>query len=146
MDGLILLVIALCLIVAEAFAPSFGLLGVAGIIAFLSASHMIVEAGGIFGIPLGWGFFIGMLVVVTIPAAIAAYLTGKYFRKQSVTGAEGMIGQEARVVEWSGRTGRVQIQGELWSAHSQNDYVLNADDTVIVSAVDDVSLRIHLKS
>ena len=146
MDGLILLVLALFLIVAEAFVPSFGLLGLAGIITFLVGSHYAVEAGGILGIELSWGFFLGVLAVVTIPMAISAFLFGRHYKSKLVAGTEGLIGDDAKVVEWSGKNGRVTIQGELWSAISDSDLSLKPDDVVTVTSVNDMNLKITSKS
>lgn len=146
MNGLILLTLGICLIVAEAFAPSLGLLAIAGLISFFVGAHYIVEAGGIFGIALGWDFFFGMAVVVAIPSLISAYLFGKHRKAKLVSGMEGMIGQEAKIVEWSGKSGRVHVQGELWAAHSAHDHQFTEGEIVIISGIDDMSLTIHLKS
>lgn len=146
MNGLILLTLGICLIVAEAFAPSLGLLAVAGLISFFVGAHYIVEAGGIFGIALGWDFFFGMAMVVAIPSLISAYLFGKHRKAKLVSGMEGMIGQEAKIVEWSGKSGRVHVQGELWAAHSAHDHKFTEGEIVTISGVDDMSLTIHLKS
>jgi len=145
MDGLILLVLGMFLIVAEAFAPSFGILGLGGLITFLVGSHYIVEAGGIFGIALGWGFFLGVAVVIALPMVISTIIIGRHFKKKMVTGAEGMIGEEAKIIEWDGKTGRVHVQGELWAAHSEHTHSFSEGDKVIISEVKDMSLKIHLK-
>ncbi len=146
MTGLTLLILAIGLIVAEAFAPSFGLLGLAGLITFLVGSHYIVEAGGIFGIALGWGFFLGVAAIITLPMAISAYLFGKHHKAKSITGIDGMIGHDAKIIEWSGKSGRIHVQGELWSAHSLNDHAFKEGDIVTISGVQDMSLTVHLKS
>jgi membrane-bound serine protease (ClpP class) len=146
MNGLILLTLGICLIVAEAFVPSVGLLGLAGLISFFVGAHYIVEAGGIFGIPLGWDFFFGMAVIVAIPTLISAYLFGKHRKAKLISGIEGMIGQEAKIVEWQEKSGRVHAQGELWAAHSLHEHQFAEDDIVIISGIDDMSLTIHKKS
>lgn len=146
MNGLILLTLGICLIVAEAFAPSLGLLGLAGIISFFVGAHYIVEAGGIFGIALGWDFFIGFAVIVAIPAVISAYLFGKHRKAKLVAGIEGMIGQDAKIVEWSGKSGQVHAQGELWAAHSVHDHQFTEGEIVTISGIDDMTLTIHSKS
>ena len=146
MNGLILLTLGICLIVAEAFAPSMGLLGLAGIITFFVGAHYVVEAGGIFGIALGWDFFIAMAIILATPAFISAYLFGKHRKAKLVTGMEGMIGQDAKIVEWSGKTGRVHAQGELWAAQSLHEHEFIEDDIVVISGIDDMTLTIHLKS
>lgn len=146
MNGLILLTLGICLIVAEAFAPSLGLLGLAGIVTFFVGAHYVVEAGGIFGIALGWDFFIGFAVIVAIPAVISAYLFGKHRKAKLIAGIEGMIGHDAKIVDWSGKSGRVHAQGELWAAQSAHEHQFAEGEIVTISGIDDMTLTIHLKS
>lgn len=146
MEGLVLIVLALILIIAEAHVPSFGILGIMGIAALLAGGNVIVEQGGIFGIPIGWDVFIGFAVALALPLFIASYVVAKNLKKKPVSGVEGMIGHDAKIVDWDGKSGRVHIQGELWAAHSEFDHDFAAGDIVTVSGVHDMSLRIHLKS
>ena len=146
MEGLILIVLAFILIVAEAHVPSFGILGILGIVSLLAGGNIIVEQGGLFGIPIGWDVFIGLAVALALPLFIASYVVAKNLKKKPVSGIEGMIGHDAKIVEWDGKSGRVHIQGELWAAHSEFEHSFSVGDSVTVSAVRDMSLRIHLKS
>ena len=146
MEGLVLIVLAFILIIAEAHVPSFGILGIMGIVALLAGGNVIVEQGGIFGIPIGWDVFIGLAVALALPLFIASYVVAKNLKKKPVSGVEGMIGHDAKIVDWDGKSGRVHIQGELWAAHSEFDHDFAAGDIVTVSGVHDMSLRIHLKS
>ncbi len=146
MEGLVLIVLAFILIIAEAHVPSFGILGIMGIAALLAGGNVIVEQGGIFGIPIGWDVFIGLAVALALPLFIASYVVAKNLKKKPVSGVEGMIGHDAKIVDWDRKSGRVHIQGELWAAHSEFDHDFAAGDIVTVSGVYDMSLRIHLKS
>lgn len=146
MEGLFLILIAFILLIAEAHLPTFGLLGIAGIISLLSGGHFIIEQGGIFGIQLGWSFFIGLAITASLPLLFAGLVVSRNYKKKPVAGIEGMIGHEAKIIEWSGKTGRVHAQGELWAAHSEHEYQLTEGDTVTISGLRDMSLQIHKKS
>ena len=146
MEGIILLLLAFALLIAEIYVPSFGILGVMGIISLLVGGHFIIEQGGIFGIPLDWTFFIGLAISLIIPMLIGSYIVAKHRNAKSVTGVEGMMGQDAKIIDWDGNTGRVHVQGELWAAHSENTYQLSLGDIVTISGIDDMSLRIRLKN
>jgi membrane-bound serine protease (ClpP class) len=73
-------------------------------------------------------------VVIPIAVAVAAR------RRRSVTGAEGMVGKVGDVTDWSGRAGRVRIDGELWRAESPTP--LAAGDAVVVRAVRGLTLDV----
>ena len=145
MEGILLILIAFALIIAEAHVPSFGILGIAGIISLLAGGHFIIEQGGIFGYALTWGFFLGLAVTITIPMFFASYVWAKHRHKKPVAGIEGMIGHEAKIVDWNGKSGRVHVQGELWAAHSDQTHSFSEGDIVIISSVHDMSLHIHPK-
>jgi membrane-bound serine protease (ClpP class) len=112
--GLVLLGIAL--MAAEAFAPSFGVLGIGGILAFgLGSLFMFEEAPGFHLSP-------GVIVAATLASALllivvlAAALRGH--RHRLVSGDAVMIGVEAPVLSWSGGSGTVLVHGERWRARA----------------------------
>jgi len=145
MEGIVFIILAFVLIIAEAHVPSFGLLGIAGIASLLTGGHFIIEQGGIFGYPLDWGFFLGLATAFAIPLFCASYIVAKHRKSKPVSGIEGMIDHDAKIVEWSGKNGLVHVQGELWAAHSEFEHHFAAGDLVTVSGTHDLSLRIHLK-
>ena len=147
MEGLFLILLAFALIIAEIYLPTFGILGLAGVISLLAGGHFVIEAGGVvMGYQLGWPFFIGLAIAVSIPLFFASYVVAKYRHKKPVAGVEGMLGQDAKIIDWSGKTGRVHVQGELWAAHSEREHQFQPDDIVTISGIDDMSLRIHSKN
>lgn len=113
--GLILLGFAL--IVAEVFVPSFGALGIGGIVSFVIGSIMLIETD----VP---GFGVSPWAIGGVAAAGAGMmllimtLLLKSRRSPVVSGRESMIGSHGIVVDWSGNEGDVRIQGEIWRARS----------------------------
>lgn len=109
-----LLFFGVMLMISEAFAPSFGILGIGGAIAFALGSLLLFEE-----VP---GFTLSLPVVLTATALSAALLflavaaALRAHRRRPVTGDDGMIGAAGRVLSWHGDTGEVEVLGERWHA------------------------------
>ena len=60
---------------------------------------------------------------VAMVAAGAILLTSTMMlrlrRRRVYTGHEEMIGSAGKVIDWSGDTGQVRVQGEVWQARSK---------------------------
>jgi membrane-bound serine protease (ClpP class) len=122
--GLGLLIFGLALMTAEAFVPSFGILGISGLISFVLAATLLFDSD----IP---GFQISLPVIIATAATsggllifVLAYVW-KAHRRPVITGSQGLIGKEGKVVSWSGGSGYVQIGGERWKARSDENLAPN---------------------
>lgn len=115
--GLALVVLGVGMIIAEFFFPAFGSLGVGGLIAFVVGSLILFDTdvpGMNIALPLiGAIATVGGLVIVGI-----VYIAARSMRRPVVTGVQGMIGDNAEVVQSFTGTGRVRYRGELWNARS----------------------------
>jgi len=118
--GLALVMLGLMLMVAEAFLPSFGILGLGGLFAFVAGALMLIdtEVPG-FGIPpalIGTlGLASALLLIGTARLALATR------RRPLASGDATLIGATARVehVEHAGdHAAWIRIEGELWQAAS----------------------------
>ena len=118
--GLALVALGVGMIIAEFFFPTFGSLGLGGLIAFVVGSLILFDTD----VP-------GMNVALPLIAAIAtvgglivlgiAYIAARSMRRPVVTGVQGMIGDNAEVLQGFTGTGRVRYRGELWNAHSDTE-------------------------
>jgi membrane-bound serine protease (ClpP class) len=118
--GLALVALGVGMIIAEFFFPTFGSLGLGGLIAFVVGSLILLDTD----LP-------GMNVALPLIAAIAtvgglivlgiAYIAARSMRRPVVTGVQGMIGDNAEVLQGFTGTGRVRYRGELWNAHSDTE-------------------------
>lgn len=136
--GLALLLLGLGLMVAEAFAPSFGLLGVAGIGALIAGALLLFR--GVPGLRVApWALALAALASAALLAWIGRHLW-RSRRTPSATGAEGLIGARATVLEWSGAAGWVHVHGERWRAAGPQ--WLAPGDPVEVREVDGLTLRV----
>jgi len=118
--GLALVMLGLMLMVAEAFLPSFGALGLGGIVAFVAGALMLIDTDipG-FGIPPGLigGLALGsaLLLIGTARLALATR------RRPLSSGDATLIGATAtveKVAQAGGHAGWIRIEGELWQAAS----------------------------
>ncbi|MEO8305521.1 MAG: nodulation protein NfeD [Betaproteobacteria bacterium] len=111
--GLALIVLGVGFIVAEAFVPSYGSLGVGGVVAFAAGALMLIDTeGGGFGIP--WQL-VALLAVVT--AAFVLVVVGMAVRARRapiVSGVRTLIGADGEMLDDAAGTGWASIRGETW--------------------------------
>lgn len=113
--GLALIMLGLALMVAEAFAPSFGILGLGGGAAFIFGATLLFETDSP-EFRLSWSVIIGTAVVGGGLMFLVLGMAVKAFRRPIAVGAEDVPGHAALVVDWSGGAGHVEFQGEHWRA------------------------------
>ncbi|MFC4309366.1 nodulation protein NfeD [Steroidobacter flavus] len=113
--GLALIALGIALIVAEAFAPSFGALGVGGVVAFTIGSVMLFE-GQVPGFRIARGLIGGMAVTAAFVMLLSAGMFMRSRRARVVTGAEQLLQEHAVALEDFDSVGRVDIRGEIWRA------------------------------
>jgi membrane-bound serine protease (ClpP class) len=115
--GLALIALGVLLIIAETFVPSFGTLGLGGIIAFVMGSIMLLD-GDVPGFGIAWqvigamGLGGALLLLAIVSFAVRAR------RRPVVSGAEGLLREHAEAVESFDREGFVRVHGEIWTAVS----------------------------
>jgi len=115
--GLALIVVGLILITAEAFVPSFGALGLGGIIAIVFGSIMMFDSG-IPGFGISVTFVVGLAVVAGMFLFwLVSYLV-KLRKRGAVTGADSIIGGIGEAMESFIGEGKIWLEGESWAAHS----------------------------
>jgi membrane-bound serine protease (ClpP class) len=116
--GLGLILLGIALMVAEAFAPSFGALGIGGVTAFVVGSIILMDTD----VP---GFEIARSVIgaVAFAGAMLALLIATYFARSRtrpvITGADQLLHEPAVALGDFARSGRVRIRGEIWNAVSR---------------------------
>ncbi|MCA1790402.1 MAG: nodulation protein NfeD [Thioalkalivibrio sp.] len=113
--GLALILLGLIFMVAEAFLPSFGILGIGGMISFITGSIILWDDPDLnISLPL----IFGTALVVGI---FSIWVLGRLLRLRKVTpsiGREEMIGMIGEAREDFDRSGRVYVHSELWTAET----------------------------
>ena len=113
--GLGLLLLGLALMVAEAFAPSFGALGIGGIAAFAIGSVILIDTDA-----PGFGISPALIGTFTLlSAGLFILLLGVVFRSRHrpvVSGEEELIGALGVALEDFDTNGSVRVHSERWNA------------------------------
>lgn len=139
--GIALIVLGLGLMVVEAFEPSFGILGIGGICAFIFGSVVLIDSdapgfginkGLIGGFALSSGAFFILVLGLLLKAR----------RRPVVSGREELLDGIGVALEDFAETGRVRVHGETWRA--QTDQPLHKNDSVRVTGLNGLLLTVTL--
>lgn len=115
--GVLLLLAGVALLVAEAFAASFGILGVGGIAA-IAIGSLILFRGEVPGFTLAPG------IVLAVTAMSGAFLLlilkvgWQAHRRRATTGDFALRSMAGEVLRWEGDRGEVHVHGENWQART----------------------------
>jgi membrane-bound serine protease (ClpP class) len=114
--GLALIVVGLALMVAEAFLPAYGSLGVGGVIAFVIGSVILIEVPG-YSVPyaLIGGFALASAAFLIVVLAVLL----KSRKRPVVSGREELIGASGEVIEAAGQEGWARVHSETWQVRSR---------------------------
>ncbi|OGR18944.1 MAG: serine protease [Desulfobacterales bacterium GWB2_56_26] len=137
-SGLALMLLGVALMVGETFMPSFGVLGIGGIVAFSVGSIILMKEEE---------FSISPLLIGTTAATFAVFMflvLGRvvaFRRKRVGTGTEAMIGMTGEAVDDFTVDGRVWLLGESWQARSAGQ--VKKGEKVKVTAKDGLLLTVE---
>jgi membrane-bound serine protease (ClpP class) len=140
--ALALLILGIGLMIAEAFTPGLGVLGIGGLLAFVVGSIFLFEgADWDIEVAVSWPIIFGAATTtaVLIFGIVGAAMQAR--KRKPATGAEEMIGSRGVVVDWADRRGSVRVHGEVWSARSEKP--LRPSDSVQVVGRDGLTLIVE---
>jgi len=115
--GLGLILLGITFFIAEAFVPSYGSLGVGGVIAFAIGAVMLIDTDvpG-FGIPLALIAALAIVTGIFIFFVVAVALRAR--RRPIVTGSEELIGSAGEMLDDAQTEGWARIHSESWRVYS----------------------------
>ena len=128
--GLALVFVGLALFVAEVYVTSYGLLSLAGLISFIFGAILLFDTNES-DIKVGHRIIIATSATLGIFFLYVAYSVSRTLNLSTMSGFEGMVGEQGEVVLWEGTNGKIFINGEYWNAYS--DDTLQAGDSVKVT-------------
>ncbi|WIO73952.1 nodulation protein NfeD [Porticoccaceae bacterium LTM1] len=138
-SALALIVLGIGLMTAEAFSPSFGVLGVGGIIAFVVGSIMLMDTK-LPAFQIAWPIILALTAVSAGLLILVLGMLLRYRRGPTVSGVSILVGDVAQVITGQGEQLIVLVQGERWQAIC--DQPLQKGDYVRVLAVDGLKLSV----
>jgi len=116
--GVALILLGIGFMVAEAFLPSFGALGIGGMVAFVFGSIILIDSEA------APGFEIPYALIAGVTAASAAFMFGvvgmavRARRRPVVSGREDMVGAPGEVLEVLEGHAWARVRGERWQVRS----------------------------
>jgi len=133
--GLALIALAVLFFILEIKIMSYGLLTVAGLVAFVLGS-LLLFPGPIPEMRLSLWFVLPTALAVFGVVALLTSMVVRVHRGQVQTGAQGLVSKLGRAMSdvAPGMDGRVFVHGELWTARS--DVPIKEGETVEVLEVD----------
>jgi membrane-bound serine protease (ClpP class) len=139
--GLLLMLLAFGLFLAEIFATTHGVLGGGGLAAFVLGSMLLFSGG-----PPGIRVSVSLIIVVALSlGAFFAFLVGaavRAHRRRVETGSEGLCGRVARTLTPLDPEGLVLVEGERWAAREETGATVPAGEEVVVTGTEGLRLKV----
>ncbi len=137
--GLALILLGIGLMAAEAFAPSFGVLGMGGIVSFVVGSVMLMDRS-VPGYQIALPVIAGFSAVSVLLLVFALGMVLKSRRRAVVSGVQHLLGACAVVETVQSGVARARLDGELWELACEEP--VRPGDTVKVDAIDGLTLQV----
>jgi len=138
--GLALIIVGLALMTAEAFAPSFGALGLGGIAAFVFGAIMMFDSD-VPGFGISISFVVGLAILAALFIVWLMTFILKLRRRGAVTGRGSIIGGIGTAMQDFTGDGKVWLEGESWAARSK--VPIEKDQQVVVLEMDGLTLEVE---
>ncbi len=115
--GLALILLGILFMIGEAFVPSFGALGIGGVIAFVIGSIILIDTDyeG-YGISIPFISSFALVNALFFFAILSMVLKARH--KPIVSGREELLGSVGEVIDAVDNFGRVKVHSENWQAKS----------------------------
>ena len=141
--GIVFLLLAFVLFIADVFMPSHGVLTAGGIAALVIGGLLLINTGGVPGVPVvspyvvtgvatGLGAFFFFAVVKVLQAR----------KLRPTTGKEGLVGSIAQARSDLSPQGMVYVAGELWHAESTDGDMIKSGQPVRVVGMEGLRLKV----
>ncbi|MCK4545932.1 MAG: nodulation protein NfeD [Candidatus Eisenbacteria sp.] len=116
--GVLLILFALVLFIAEVKVTSYGLLTVAGIVAMTLGSIMLFESPMPF-LRVSWKVILPVVLVTSALFVLAVTMAISVHRRKATTGTEGMLGEVGVASSDINPRGQGRVRGEIWTVWSE---------------------------
>ena len=142
--GIVLVLTGAGLMVAEAHLPTYGLLGLAGVVTLVAGGAIAVDGSG-GGLALVLTVALVLALVAGIALAAAVRGVARVSRRRARTGAEALVGHVGVVRNVLEPVGQVFVDGALWRARPcfEESDDLREGDPVVVERVRGLTLSVR---
>lgn len=138
-----LILLGFVLLIAEVFVPSFGMLGIGGVVAFLVGSVFLVDPDNTHGLRVSWYTIAPGAIVICVFALTIGYLITKSMRARVRSGDATIVGARGTALQdfHPDGKGQIRVLGEVWAATASAPYPA-AGDSVEVTAMEGLQLNV----
>ncbi len=137
--GIALIVLGVALMVVEVVSPSFGVLGIGGLVALVAGSLILFDPD-VPGLGVSARLIAGIAVASGAAFLAVLWLAARARARRVVTGVEELLAEPAYALDDFRGRGRVRIRGEVWTADSE--VAVRRGQPLRVLAVDGLVLRV----
>ncbi len=137
--GLVLILLGLSLLVGEAFLPSFGVLGIGGVISLTLGSLLLFDTKGS-DLVLDRAIVFAAVGTLSVFMLVVGYLVVQAHRRKPTLGMEGLVGEVGEVRVKLNPTGKIFIRGEYWN--TEGDGEIDVGEKVQVVGFEGMLLKV----
>jgi membrane-bound serine protease (ClpP class) len=139
--GLILILLGIALLIGEAFMPSFGILGIGGVVSLALGSFLLFDTPNSDLTIDRSIIFTAIATMATLVLAIS-YLVFRSQKAKPTLGMEGLIGEIGEVRAKLSPSGKVFVHGEYWNAQTQADGQIDVGERVQIVGYEGMNLKV----
>lgn len=136
-----LIVAGIVMLVAEIYLPSFGVLGVGGLVAIVLGSVFLVDPANESGLRVSLSVILPGVLTVAGGFLVLGYLVVRAKRQPLQSGSEALVGEHGTVLaDFEGGKGQIRVGGTIWNANAEGPVARG--DKVRVVAVKNLELDV----
>jgi len=139
--GLALMLLGIAFMIAEVFLPSFGAIGVGGIVAFVLGSLLLIEDTDLPGFEIPYGLIAGAAAASAGFLILMVGMLVKSRRRAVVSGREHMLGATGEALGDFDLEGWARVHGEQWKVRSSRP--VRRGQKLRVTAMEGLVLRVE---
>jgi membrane-bound serine protease (ClpP class) len=137
--GLLLILLGVALLTGEAFVPSFGVLGIGGVISLALGSLLLFDTAGS-DLAVDRSIIFSAVATLSVLVLLLGYLVFKSQRRKPTLGLDGLMGEIGDVRATLNPTGKIFVHGEYWNAEGDGEVAVG--EKVRVVGFDGMSLKV----
>ena len=138
--GLVLILLGVALLIGEAFIPSFGVLGIGGVISLALGSFLLFDTQNS-GVGVDRSIIFATVATLSSFVLAISYLVYRSQRSRPTLGLEGMLGEIGDVRAKLNPAGKVFVHGEHWNAEAEGE--IDVGEKVEVVGYQGLNLKVR---